>query len=116
MATLYDGEVKKVVAYIRPHSLEPVKTSLANLGGSGLSVGECRGHGRSPERQTIPNVIPLSLRSRVEIVLPDELVEPAIQAVISQARTGDSGDGMIFVYPIEDSLRIRTLEKGEEAL
>lgn len=112
--------MKRIVAMIRPHRLDEVKTAIANLGVTGLTVNDVRGAGASPERPTLLGgaeiLIALPIKAKITVVVPDELVEAVIEAIIDQARTGEPGDGKIFVEPVDDALRIRTGERGAEGL
>jgi nitrogen regulatory protein P-II 1 len=110
----------RITAYVRPHKLEEVKTAVSNLGISGLTVTDVRGCGSSPERASSfagqEILIALPVRSKLETVVPEELQEQVIEAIVRSARTGEAGDGKIFVEPIEDALRIRTGERGPDAV
>ena len=111
--------MKKVDCIIRPHTLEAVKTALNELGVTGMTVSEVRGCGSSlPETAWFgeETLIRLPIRLRLELVVPDEQVEPIIEAVLRHARTGQPDDGKIFVLPYADAIRIRTEERGEAAL
>jgi nitrogen regulatory protein P-II 1 len=104
---------------IRPHRLEAVKSAIATLGVSGLNVTDVRGVGNSAERSSWlggEHIVSLPLKSKLEVVAPDELREPIITAILENAATGEPGDGKIFVEPILDALRIRTQERGEVAV
>ena len=110
----------RLTCYIRPHQLEDVKTALAELPISGLSVTDARGCGNSPEvAKTIAGqemLIPLPVRSKVVVVAPAELQEELIEAVINSAQTGEPGDGKLFVERVERAIRIRTGEENELAV
>lgn len=110
----------RVICLIRPHHLEAVKSAVAALGVTGMNVADVRGVGNSPERSTWAGeggaVIALPIRSRLEIVIADELLDAVVEAVIENARTGEPGDGKIFVERIADVVRIRTGERGEAGL
>lgn len=110
----------RVIAYIRPHRLEEVKTALGEKGVTGITVSEVRGCGSSPESSDwfMGNklVIALPQRLKVEVVVEDEVVETVIEAIIAGARTGSPGDGKIFLQPVEDVMRIRTGDRGVIAL
>jgi nitrogen regulatory protein P-II 1 len=104
---------------LRPHCLEPAKSAIAALGVSGLSVSDVRGTGNSPERTDWfggnEGLIALPIRSRLEVVTPDEMAEPIVQAICASVYTGEPGDGKIFLERVEDAVRIRTGERGEAA-
>ena len=112
--------ILRVTAYVRPHRLEQVKTAVANLGVTGLTVTDVRGCGSSPELASSFRgqdvLVALPVRSKVEVIVEEALVEPLIAAISANARTGQPGDGKIFVEPIEDALRIRTGERGPGAV
>lgn len=110
----------RITAYVRPHKLEEVKTAVSNLGVSGLTVTDVRGCGSSPERpasfagQEI--LVTLPVRSKLETVVPEAMQEAVIEAIVKFARTGEPGDGKVFVEPIEDAVRVRTGERGPDAV
>ncbi len=110
----------RVVCFIRPHRLEPVKSAIAALGITGLTVSDVRGTGNSQSEQSRharwDPVISMPIRARIETVVPNDLKEPVIAAIIENARTGDSDDGFIFTEPMYDAIRIRTGERGEVAV
>lgn len=110
----------RITAYIRPHRLEDVKTAVAELGVTGMTTGDVRGRGNSPESQSLfggqHEVIDLPPKAMVMVVVEDELKEPVIEAILNHAVTGQPGDGKIFVERITDAIRIRTLERGEPAV
>lgn len=111
---------KKIEAIIREESLQDVKDALREIGIVGLNVHEVHGHGRqggielswrgtSYQMDLLPKI-------QVNIILSDHNVERTIEAIIRAARTGKEGDGLIFIYPVDDVIRIRTGERGGEAL
>lgn len=110
----------RLLIFIRPHRLEPIKSAIAALGVSGMSVSDVRGTGNSPEATQWfageGNVIPLPIRSRLEVVIPDDMKEPVIEAILQTAQSGEHSDGKIFIEPVADALRVRTGERGETAL
>jgi nitrogen regulatory protein P-II 1 len=110
----------RVTCYIRPHRLEAVKSAIAALGVSGLSVSDVRGTGNSLERADFfggdEGVIALPIRARIEVVAADEMADPIVDAIVESAHTGEPGDGKIFVQRVADAIRIRTEERGEEAV
>ncbi|MEN3002169.1 MAG: P-II family nitrogen regulator [Armatimonadota bacterium] len=111
--------MKKIDCILRPHKLEEVKTALGELGITGMTVSEVRGCGRSPSESGPMGeevLIRLPMRLRLEMVVPDELVEPVIETILRHARTGQPDDGKIFVLPYQDAIRIRTEERGDAAL
>ena len=112
--------MKKIEAIIRPERLQEVQDSLDELGVSGLTVTDVVGCGRQKGyteqyRGTSAN-ISLLPKIKVESVVPDGLFEQAIEAIVSGAYTGDIGDGRVFVYDVEQAIRIRTGETGEDTV
>src|SRR5689334_4794356 len=110
----------KVEAIIQNSKLEAVKTALQDIGVEGMTVIEVRGHGRQKGhtefyrgREYTVDLLP---KIKMEMVLPDDLVEKAVQAIAGAARTGKIGDGKIFLSRIDDAIRIRNDERGETAL
>lgn len=108
----------RITCYVRPHRLEAVKSAIADTGVTGMNVADVRGTGNSPEtsRWGGAAVVAMPIRSRIEVVAEASLQEEIIQAILSAAQTGESGDGKIFVEPVEDVLRVRTGERGQAAL
>ena len=112
--------MKKIEAIIKPFKLDDVVEALAEIGVEGMSVSEIRGFGRQKGRTEIYKgaeyVVDFLPKTKIEIVVNDVLVEPAVEAILRAARTGKIGDGKIFVTDIEMVVRIRTGEKNEEAI
>ena len=112
--------MKKIEAIIRPDRLQRVQDALDELGISGLTVSEVMGCGRqkgyTEQYRGVQANISLLPKLKVESVLPDELVDRAVNAVVGAAYTGEIGDGRLFVYDCEQSVRIRTGERGEETV
>ena len=112
--------MKLITSIIRPHCLQDVKEALAEIGIAGLTVTDVRGAGRQKgqvERYRGSEYsIDLLAKCKIEVAVGDEQCEEAIQAVREAARTGEIGDGKIFILPLEDSMRIRTGERGEDSL
>ena len=111
---------KKIEAIIREDKFNDVKDMLRKIGIFGLNVTEVRGHGRqggiSLSGRAGDYNIDLLPKYQFNIVLSDHNVEKTVQAIIQAARTGSTGDGMIFIYPVEDVIRVRTGERGHQAL
>src|SRR5919204_1150048 len=112
--------MKKVEAIIRTERLQPVQDALDELGISGLTVSEVMGCGRQKGyteqyRGSRAN-ISLLPKIKVESVVPSDVAEKVIDAIVSAAYTGETGDGRVFVYDVEQSVRIRTGERGEETV
>jgi nitrogen regulatory protein P-II 1 len=112
--------MKKVEAIIRPERLQPVQDALDELGVSGLTVTEVMGCGRQKGyteqyRGSRAN-ISLLPKLKVEAVVPTDVVDRVVDAIVGGAYTGETGDGRVFVIPIDESIRIRTGERGEESV
>ena len=107
--------MKLIVAVVRPSKLEEVKDALTQLHVSGMTISEVRGHGRQKGHSAIYRgkeyQISLLPKMKIEIVLPDELVEETISIIMKTARTGEIGDGRVFVFPAEEGYNIRTGER-----
>jgi len=112
--------MKLITAIIKPFKLEEVRSALTDLGLQGMTVSEVKGYGRQKGHTEIYRgseyTVDFLPKVKVEIVVPDELLEKAVQIVSLAAKTGKIGDGKIFVIPMESVLRIRTGERGEEAV
>lgn len=112
--------MKKIEAIIREESLIPVKEALQAIGIVGMNVHEVRGHGRQGgldlSWRGTSYKMDMIAKVQVNIILSDHNVERTIEAIISAARTGREGDGIIFVSPVDDVIRIRTGERGRDAL
>src|SRR6195952_4165014 len=112
--------MQKIEAVIQPSKLDAVKDALVEIGVEGMTVIEVRGHGRQKGhtefyrgREYTVDLLP---KVKIEAVLPDELVDRAVQAITAAARTGKIGDGKIFLSRVDDAVRIRKDERGENAL
>jgi nitrogen regulatory protein P-II 2 len=112
--------MKLILAIIRPHRLQDVKEALADIGVVGLTVTDVRGAGRQKgqvERYRGSEYsIDLLAKCKIELAVFDEQCEEAVQAIRKGAYTGEIGDGKIFVLALEDSMRVRTGERGEDSL
>ncbi|NER39216.1 MAG: P-II family nitrogen regulator [Oscillatoria sp. SIO1A7] len=112
--------MKKVEAIIRPFKLDEVKIALVNGGIVGMTVSEVRGFGRQKgqtERyRGSEYTVEFLQKLKVEIVVEDESVDKVVEELIKAARTGEIGDGKIFVSPVEEIIRIRTGERGDQAV
>ena len=112
--------MKLIWAIIRPHRLQDVKEALSDIGVAGLTVSDVRGAGRQKgqvERYRGSEYsIDLLAKCKLEVAVFDDQVEEAVQAIRKSAYTGEIGDGKIFLLPLEDSMRIRTGERGEDSL
>jgi nitrogen regulatory protein P-II 1 len=111
---------KKIEAIIREEKLDDVKKALHDIGIVGMSVFEVRGHGRQGGIQLSGRSgtykVDMLTKIQVNIVLSDHNVEKTIETICQAARTGSTGDGLIFVYPVDDVIRVRTGDRGREAL
>jgi nitrogen regulatory protein P-II 1 len=112
--------MKKIEAIIKPFKLDDVKDALARIGIQGMTVTEVKGFGRQKGRKEIYRgaeyEVAFQPKVKVEVIVPDPITDDVISAIITQAKTGTIGDGKIFIYPIQDAIRIRTDERGESAL
>jgi nitrogen regulatory protein PII len=112
--------MKKIEAIIKPFKLEEVKEALSDLGIEGMTVTEVKGFGRQKGHTEIYRgseyTVDFLPKIKVEVVLADSMVENATSAVAKAAKTGKIGDGKVFVYMIEEAIRIRTDETGEKAI
>ncbi|MCH8841790.1 MAG: P-II family nitrogen regulator [SAR324 cluster bacterium] len=112
--------MKKIEAIIKPFKLDEVKESLQSIGVQGITVSEVKGFGRQKGHTELYRgaeyVVDFLPKIKIEVVLPDDQVEKAVEAISSTAKTGRIGDGKIFIIPLDDAIRIRTGEKGEKAI
>jgi nitrogen regulatory protein P-II 1 len=112
--------MKKIEAVIKPFKLDEVRESLSEIGVNGLTVTEVKGFGRQKGHTELYRgaeyVVDFLPKIKIELVVADDMVEPAIEAIIKAAHTGKIGDGKIFVTNVEQVLRIRTGETGESAV
>ena len=112
--------MKKIEAIIKPFKLDDVKEALTDVDISRITISEVKGHGRQQGHTELYRgneyVVEYLPKIKIEIVVNDEFVEKAIEAIIAGAKTGKIGDGKIFVMPVEEVVRIRTGERGSEAV
>ena len=112
--------MKKIEAIVRPHLLEAVKDSLQTLGVQGMTISEIKGFGRQKGHTEVYRgseyKVEFVPKLKIEVVVDDEIVEGAIEAIIKTARPGKFGDGKIFIFPVEEAVRIRTGEHGVNAV
>jgi nitrogen regulatory protein P-II 1 len=112
--------MKKIEAIIKPFKLNDVKEALQEVGVQGMSVTEVKGFGRQKGHTEIYRgseyTVDFLPKTKIEMIVRDEQVSPAIDAIIKAARTGKIGDGKVFVMPIEEVVRIRTEERGDKAV
>jgi nitrogen regulatory protein PII len=112
--------MKKIEAIIKPFKLEEVKEALSDLGIEGMTVSEVKGFGRQKGHTEIYRgseyTVDFLPKIKIEVVLADSIVENATIAIVKAAKTGKIGDGKVFVYNIDEAIRIRTDETGEKAI
>jgi nitrogen regulatory protein P-II 1 len=112
--------MKKIEAVIRPHKVEDVREALLEAGVKGMTILEVRGMGRQKGHTEFYRGSEYHLdfvpKAKVEVVLPDDMLDKAIDIILRTASTGEVGDGKIFVSTIDDAIRVRTKESGESAL
>ena len=109
--------MKLIKGIVRPNKVDDVKDALAAVGLPGMTVTEVRGHGKQKGHTAIYRGkeydVSLLPKMQIEVVVPDNLVDDAVAAIITAARTGEIGDGRVFVIPVEQSYRIRTGERSD---
>jgi nitrogen regulatory protein P-II 1 len=112
--------MKKIEAIIKPFKLDDVKEALTEIGVIGMTVMEVRGFGRQKGHTELYRgseyTIDFLPKVKVELVVADQLVPKVVETIIAAAKTGSIGDGKVFVLPVEEAVRIRTGERGEDAI
>ena len=112
--------MQKIEAVIQPSKLDSVKDALVEIGVNGMTILEARGHGRQKGHTEVYRgreySVDLLPKVKLELVVPDDMVDSAVNTIISAARTGSIGDGKIFISKIDEAIRIRNDERGEIAL
>jgi nitrogen regulatory protein PII len=112
--------MKKIEAIIKPFKLEDVKDALKDLGVTGMTLTEVKGFGRQKGHTEIYRgseyTVDFLPKNKVEVVVADSQVKAVVDAIVKAARTGKIGDGKVFVSPLEDAIRIRTDERGDQAV
>jgi nitrogen regulatory protein P-II 1 len=112
--------LKKIEAIIKPFKLEDVKEALTEIGIQGMTVSDVKGYGRQKGHKEIYRgaeyVVDFIPKLKIEIVVPAEQVKQAIEKIREAANTGKIGDGKIFVLPVEEAIRVRTGERGRDAI
>ncbi len=112
--------MKKIEAIVKPHKLDAVKEALTDVGVSGLTISEVRGMGRQRGHTELYRgaeyTIDLVPKVKLEVVVADEMLPRVLSAIETAARTGTVGDGKIFVFAVEEAVRVRTGERGEAAV
>lgn len=112
--------MKKIEAFIKPFKLDEIKDALTTVGLSGMSVGEYRGFGRQRGHTEFYRgseyQVDFLPKLKIELIVPDDVADQAIEAILTTAQSGEVGDGKIFVSSIDNAIRIRTGEAGDDAL
>jgi nitrogen regulatory protein P-II 1 len=116
----YGKHMKKIEAIIQPFKLDEVKEALKNIGIDGMTIAEVRGHGRQKGHKEVYRGqeynVDLLPKVKLELVVPSERSEEIVNTIITAARTGKIGDGKIFVYDVQEAIRIRNDDRGESAI
>ena len=112
--------MKKIEAIVQPSRFDAVKTALQDVGVEGMTVSEVRGHGRQKGHTEVYRgreyTVDLLPKIKIELVIPDNLVDAAVDAILQSASTGKIGDGKIFISKVDQAIRIRNQERGISAL
>ncbi|HTR80709.1 MAG TPA: P-II family nitrogen regulator [Bacteroidota bacterium] len=112
--------MKKIEAIIRPHKLEEVRTALQESGVHGMTISEVKGVGRQKGHTEVYRgseyKIDFLPKVKLEVVVSDKMLDKIVSLIVKASKTGNVGDGKIFVFPVEEAIRVRTEEVGEDAL
>jgi nitrogen regulatory protein P-II 1 len=112
--------MKRIEAIIQPFKLDDVREALKGVGVDGMTIYDVRGHGRQKGHKEVYRgqeyEVDLLPKVKVEVVVSDARVDETVKAIVEAARTGKIGDGKVFLYPVEEAIRIRNNDTGEEAL
>lgn len=112
--------MKKIEAIVKPFKVEEIKNALTKIGVQGMTVTEVKGFGRQKGHTEIYRGAEYKIdfvpKSKIELIVPDELVTPVLETIERSAKTGKIGDGKIFLSPVEEVIRIRTGERGKDAI
>ena len=112
--------MKRIEAIIQPYKLDDVRDALKGVGVDGMTIYDVRGHGRQKGHKEVYRgqeyEVDLLPKVKLEVVVADERVEETVKAVVEAARTGKIGDGKVFIFPVEEAIRIRNSETGDAAL
>ena len=112
--------MKKIEVIIKPFKLDDVKEALNAIGIQGMTITEVKGYGRQKGHKEIYRgaeyVVDFVSKIKIEIIIPSEMTEKTVEAILKSAKTGSVGDGKIFISPIEQAIRVRTGESGEKAI
>jgi nitrogen regulatory protein P-II 1 len=112
--------MKKIEAIIKPFKLEEVKDALTKIGIQGMTISEVKGFGRQKGHTELYRGAEYSIdfvpKSKIELIVTDEMINQVIETIVRASKTGKFGDGKIFVSPVEEVIRIRTGERGKDAI
>lgn len=112
--------MKKIEAIVKPFKLDDVKGALSQIGIKGMTISEVKGYGRQKGHKEIYRgaeyIVDFVAKVKIEIIVSDDMVDQAVDKIMESARTGKIGDGKIFISHVEDVIRVRTGERGEEAV
>ena len=112
--------MKKIEAIIRPFRIDDVREALGEIGVRGMTITEVKGYGRQKGHTELYRgseyQIDFLPKIKIEVIVSDKMVDKVVDTILKAAKTGQVGDGKIFVYPVEDAIRVRTGESGEDAL
>lgn len=112
--------MKRIEAIIQPHKTDEVRQALKEIGVDGMTIYDVRGHGRQKGHKEVYRgheyEVDLLPKVKIELVIADDRAEETVSAIVEAARTGKIGDGKVFIYPIDDAIRIRNKDRGEAAL
>ena len=112
--------MKLIIAIVKPFKLDEVRQKLADIGVSGITISEVKGYGRQKGQTEVyrgsEDELPFMPKIRMEIVVDDDMVDPVSEAIVEAAKTGQIGDGKIFILSVDSATRIRTGETGSDAL
>jgi len=112
--------MKRIEAIIQPFKLDDVREGLKEIGVDGMTIYDVRGHGRQKGHKEVYRgqeyEVDLLPKVKLEVVVSDDRVEATVKAITESARTGKIGDGKVFIYPVEEAIRIRNSDTGESAL
>jgi nitrogen regulatory protein P-II 1 len=112
--------MKKIEAIVKPFKLEEVKEALSGVGVQGLTISECKGYGRQKGHKELYRGAEYEIeflpKAKFEVIVRDDQVQQVVEAIVKSASTGRIGDGKIFIYDVQDAIRIRTGESGEAAI
>ena len=116
----YEQEMKRIEAIIQPFKLDDVREGLKEIGVDGMTIYDVRGHGRQKGHKEVYRgqeyEVDLLPKVKLEVVVSDDRVDATVKAITESARTGKIGDGKVFIYPVEEAIRIRNSDTGESAL